>query len=54
MNLLGSHDAERQQTLIVNPYQWYDYGVVPKDRDYFNVGKANEIELMKQKLCVGL
>lgn len=54
MNLLGSHDAERLQSLIVNPDHWYDHGAVPKDRQEFDVRKANDTELLRQKLCVGL
>lgn len=54
MNLMGSHDAERLASLIVNPDHWYDHNAHPGQRNDFDVRKPNEIERMRQKLAVGI
>jgi len=54
MNLLGSHDAERLSSLIINPDYWYDHGAVPSQRETFDVRKPNSYEKQKQKLMVGI
>ncbi|MCW8850564.1 MAG: alpha-amylase family glycosyl hydrolase, partial [Melioribacteraceae bacterium] len=54
MNLLGSHDAERLASMIVNPDHWYDHGAVPSQRESFDVRKPNAEEIQLQKIMVGI
>jgi len=54
MNLLGSHDAERLASIIVNPDHWYDHGAVPSQRESFDVRKPNAEEIQLQKIMVGI
>ena len=54
MNLLGSHDTERLDSLIVNPDKWYDHGATPGQDRTFKVRKPNGTERLKQKLMIGI
>ncbi len=54
MNLMGSHDAERLASLIVNPDIWYDHMGNLSGNENLNVHKPDETGIKKQKLIVGI
>jgi glycosidase len=54
MNLLGSHDAERLASVVVNPDIWYDHRSKPSDNPEWDVRRPNEKERMIQKLAIGI
>lgn len=54
MNLLGSHDAERLASMIVNPDIWYDHNAIVRPDNEYDIRKPNATERLKQKLMLGI
>lgn len=53
-NLVDSHDVDRIGSQIVNPDNYYDHNANPQQNKEYITRKPDTIDLLKQKLIVGI
>ena len=53
-NMLDSHDVDRIGSQMVNTDRWYDHAANPGQNKDYSARKPNAIEILKQKLIVGI
>ena len=53
-NLMDSHDVDRLTSQIINPDNWYDHEANPSQNSNYKVRKPNNVELLIQRLIIGI